>query len=354
MRDVAMTTSPRHAGASSRAQVAEQSSSGAHMVLTADNFETEADSIKEDEARRRALQNYMPIVGPVGWTNIGYVFTQAKAFVAGRRLPRLDRRRALALMRRLDSDAHNKPTTLASAVAMRIIRVELIGALIDALADLPDEKLCTVTAVKPAWVFTPDKLAIVSAHQIKHAFKEDLRRAGADTTDGPFVGFLHGEYEPTSGVFVLHFHCVTTRKKAALVVRRLRKLKRTYRPGGVVKRPIRISKMDNRVGQLTYLLKRFWPSRPIITIDGKERRCRRPMRVPEPYSSVYLLWLDQQSLIELTVMNDTWSKRKGGSGGWKAFCLIVAKWSRTMRSGGRSMSKFGQSTVSGAVSMGGG
>lgn len=309
-------------------------SNGAQMVLESDKFETEADSVQEDKVRRQALETFMPIVLPVGWSNIGFVLRQAAARVMGRPAVRLDRLQALTVILKLDPEAEAVPTTMASAVAMRQIRINAIGALLDALAGYPDEALCTITIVKPSWVFTPDQLSRVSARKLKHAFEQDLRRAGIAEVDGPFVCFLHGEYEPTSGVYVLHFHCVTTRTKAALVVRRLRELKRAYRPKGIVKRPIRISKMRNRVGQLTYLLKRFWPSRPILTINGKERRRYDYMRIGEPYSSAYLLWLDQQSLSDLTVMNDTWSKRKGGSVGWKAFCLIVTGWGKTMRSRG--------------------
>ena len=94
---------------------------------------------------------------------------------------------------------------------------------------------------------------------------------------------------------------------------KLRGLKRWYRAKGIVKRPIRVSKLKNRVGQMTYLLKRYWPARPMVMIDGRERRVRRTMRIAEPYSSAYLLWLDRQSLLDLTAMNDCWSKRKGGS-----------------------------------------
>ena len=295
----------------------------AEMVLAADDFETEAGSIKEDRLRRAALQTFMQIEPPVSWTNIGAVLKQAAAHVVGRKPVRLDRRRASAFARKLDPEAEHTSTTLASAVAMRRIRVAVIGTLIDALADYPDEELCTITIVKPTWVFTPAELAKVSARTIKRAFESDLRRAGVAKTKGPFVAFLHGEYEPTNGVFVLHYHCVTTREKADRVAGKLRSFTRAYHPTDIVKRPIRISKMKNRVGQLTYLLKRYWPSRPILTIDGEERRVRRTMRAPEPYSSAYLLWLDQQPFLDLTVTKGTWSKRKGGSAAWKAFYLIV-------------------------------
>ena len=128
--------------------------SGAQAVAAADRFESEADSIAEDQTRLQALRDYMPIIGPVGWANIGYALRQAAAFVVGRPTPRLHRRHAMALVRKLDPEAEGVPPTLASAMSMRRIRVEVIGALIDALADYSDEELCTVTIVKPAWIFT--------------------------------------------------------------------------------------------------------------------------------------------------------------------------------------------------------
>ena len=332
MRSLETATRPRYAGGSHKATAAKVLTPGEAAVLGMEGFETPPAVEAEDQLRRQALLDYMPIVGPVGWRNIGAVLKQAAAHIVGRPLTRLDRRRALAFARKLDPD--DRRPTVASAVAMRRFRINVIGGLIEALADYPDEELCTITIVKPAWVFTPAELSKVSARTIKRAFEQDLRRAGVADFDGPFVGFLHGEYEPTSGVYVLHYHCVTTREKADYVVRRLRRLKRTYRAKGIVKRPIRISKMKNRVGQLTYLLKRYWPSRPILTIDGVERRVRRTMRVPEPYSCAYLLWLDQQPFIDLTVSKGTWSPRKRGSAAWKAFYLIVGGVGREQASDG--------------------
>ncbi len=168
------------------------------------------------------------------------------------------------------------------------------------------------------------------------------------------MAFLHGEWEPTSGVYVLHYHLVTTRAKATILAKKLRDLKHAYRPQGIVKRPIRISKMRNRVAQVTYLLKRYWPSRPILMIDGRERRCRRTMRVGEPYSSAYLVWLDQQPLIDLTVMNGTWSKRKGGSVAWKPFYVLVTGRGKSKRLRWRPKQATGLSILSAADRRGGG
>ena len=64
-------------------------------------------------------------------------------------------------------------------------------------------------------VLTPEQFESVTARQIKNQFISHLRRSGVMAVPGFLLAFLHGEFEPTSGTFVLHFHGVTTNEKAA-------------------------------------------------------------------------------------------------------------------------------------------
>jgi hypothetical protein len=66
---------------------------------------------------------------------------------------------------------------------------------------------------------------------------------------------------------------------------------------------IRRKPLFNLPDPLAYLVQSFWPSRPVyISDDGKRRRVREKRRIPEPYHSQVLLWLDQWRLVDLTLM----------------------------------------------------
>ena len=217
---------------------------------------------------------------------------------------------------------------------MRLIRIKVLGALHDALASYTDDELRTVTVVKPSWRYTPEELVNLSARSLKTQFEGDLKRTGTYQFPGPLVAFLHGEWEPTHGVYVLHYHIVTTPAKAAYMLAEFRKLTATFGATEYVLRPLRFSKVRDRTGQLTYLLKRYWPQRALRWGDGKWKRDRRFHRISEPYASAYLLWLARHRLLDLTIMNDTWSMKRGGSAEWKRFYLLVAEHGRTKPTSG--------------------
>jgi len=214
--------------------------------------------------------------------------------------------------------------SLASSVAFRSLRAVVIPQLLEAFASYGDEQLRSFTVLKSAWVLSPEELLGKDALSIKSEFESDLRRAGIAEAPGPLIAFLHGECEPTSGKFVLHFHGITTVSKAKL----LKKLKKL--PGYVKTdtgaSPVQSSSVRARERQFTYRLQSFWPSRPVI--DGK--RVRRKYRIPEPYHALSLLWLDKQRLLDLTIMNDCWSKRAGGSDAMRDLHLILSRWPRSL------------------------
>ena len=138
---------------------------------------------------------------------------------------------------------------------------------------------------------------------------------------GPFICFLHGEFEPTSGVYQLHFHGVTTADKAA-ALHRLKAIagyERT-RTGAA---PVRCEQVNDRPHQFTYMLKSYWPSRAVRLVDGERKRDRKGGRIPEPFHTQVLLWLDRQKLADMTLMNECWSPRKGGTPAMRSLYLLV-------------------------------
>ena len=217
------------------------------------------------------------------------------------------------------------PPTLASSLRMRTIRLELGRALLDAFADYLDADLRTVTVIYRGWSYTPAELDAVTAAQVKAQFRRHLERAGVLKMPGPLFSVLHGEFEPRSGRYILHYHLTTTTAKAAALKSGLTSTKiRGYAKTATGSAPVRRSRVGNRVGQLTYLAKSYWPSRPVIQIEGMSTRLRDHHRIPEPYGTQVLLWLDRQTFSDLVVTHDCWSRRSGGTAAMKQLCLFAA------------------------------
>ena len=329
MRNLETTTSPRYAGGSLRAPVAKEATPGEAAVLGMNRFETAAAALKEDQLRLGYLRWLTPAEPPLGWPEIGNVaaLNEHRLRYTSRPLavPQLDGNEVAGLVHKLEANVEAESAiypTVASSAAMRGIRIKVIGALLDAVAELGDDELKVVTVVKPTWAMTPSELLRTDARAIKFQFVADLKRTGVSALSDPFVAFLHGEFDPTKGLYLLHYHCVTTPRKAALLKKRLGALA-AYKATGLVRRPIRSPRVGDRVWQLTYLLKALWPNRAVRLTANGWKRDRGYHRIREPWSSIYLLWLDRHRLLDLTVATGTWSRRKGGSEGWKAFSLMV-------------------------------
>lgn len=181
-----------------------------------------------------------------------------------------------------------------------------------------------VTVVYSGWRYTPEELDKTSAEKIKGQFTSHLNRTGVSKVAGSLFAVLHGEFEPTSGIYQLHYHVVTTAPKAAfLKIALTTGSVRGYTRTATGADPVRCSKVGSRRYQFSYLCKAFWPSRPVLMIDGKPKRVRSPRRVPEPFGTQVLLWLDRQCLSDLTVMNGCWSLRKGGTDAMRRLYFFV-------------------------------
>lgn len=297
----------------------------AHAVLP-EGFETGAEAAREDRLRARRMRRVLNRPGPTNWLNIAARLWLAKHISPRVGHPSLDREALGSLAERLESGVARNvpPLTLASSLRMRAIREGLSGALLEAFADYPDADLRTVTVIYSGWSFTPAELDRATAAKLKAQFRQHLNRAGVFKVPGPLFAVLHGEFEPASGRYMLHYHLITTAEKAAALQRGLsaKTIKGyTVTPTGAA--PVRRSRLGDRIAQLSYLAKSYWPSRPVIQIGGKPKRVRDPRRIPEPYATQVLLWLDRQRFTDLVVIHDCWSRRKGGSAAMKRLYLFV-------------------------------
>lgn len=292
---------------------------------TPDDFETEAKSASEDRLRARRMRRVLNRPGQTNWLNIA-----DRRWLAKQRPPRvasppLDHDAIRDLAERLEAGVASgfPPLTLASSLRMRTIRQGLSRALLDAFEDYPDADLGTVTVIYAGWSYTPAELELVTAAKLKAQFRQHLSRAGVLKLPGPLYAVLHGEFEPSSGRYQLHYHLVTTAAKAAALKAGLTtKRIKGYCLTATGSSPVRRSRVRDRVRQFTYLVKAFWPGKPIIQIDGEAKRVRSYRRIPEPFGTQVLLWLDRQTFADLVVTNDCWSRRKGGTGAMKRLYLF--------------------------------
>jgi hypothetical protein len=286
-------------------------------------FETEEAARAEDRLRARRIRRVLNRPGHTNWLNI-----KDRLWLATQRLPRLcappmDAEAAERLARKLqDGVASGFPTpSLASSMAMRTTRQSVIGALLQALDGYADADLRTFTIVNTKWALTPEQLDAIGAVTIRNQLRTHLIRVGVLSMPGPLVAFLHGEIEPAEGIYQLHWHGVATGDKAA-ALHRLKDItgyERT-RTGAA---PVRCEQVNDRPHQFSYMLKSYWPSRAVRMVDGERKRDRKGGRIPEPFHSQVLLWLDRQKLADMTLLNGCWSPRKRGTPAMRALYLLV-------------------------------
>ncbi|ESX14450.1 hypothetical protein NKJ16_24970 [Mesorhizobium sp. M0179] len=192
--------------------------------------------------------------------------------------------------------------SLASSLHMRELRAEIIGALLDAVEVISDNDLNVVTVINRHWHLDPAALDKTSAAAIKREFRTHLQRAGILARKGLLAGFLHGEFEPTSRTYQLHWHLVTIREKAQAIRPALRG-RWGYVRTSTGAAPIKAQPVNDRHKQLSYLFKAFWPQKVVIEINGKKKRRRVGTRIDLPYHNQVLAWLYKQKLADIMITN---------------------------------------------------
>jgi len=198
--------------------------------------------------------------------------------------------------------ANNSVTshTLASSRYMRNLRIRFTGAVLKLVNEDRTGTVIRADVIKPVWAVDLRGLRNLDLKKLKEAFRGDLFRAarkllGPDKgPEGFLLAVLHGEFETAEGVYQPHYHLVATGDWAA-IVNSLR-VQPGYRRSGRVKRPVRIKReLTNLPYALSYLLKSYWPAKWAGHVSGVNaaRRSRGHQRIPEPYHSELLLWLNK-------------------------------------------------------------
>lgn len=320
---VAMKQQPTPMTASSQGHRADDVQTSDGEGLQPDGFETEYHALVEDRQRAKRMCKAATPTGPTNWLNLN-----ARCWVISQR-PRhlkaanIDKAAARALSARLTTGVTTgRPLlSLASSMSMRSLRARLIDTAMTAFESYEDGDLATFTVLNVKWVYDCSNFDSASAARIAKQFRTHLIRLGVFDVPGPFIAFLHGEFEPASGTYTLHFHGLTTIAKAE-ALKRLSGMQGYYRTATGAQ-PIRCEKVRNRRKQVSYLLKAYWPMKALRFVGGVRKRDRRHHRIPEPYATQALLWLDRHRLRDLTVMNECWSPRNGGTQAMRALYLLI-------------------------------
>ena len=214
-----------------------------------------------------------------------------------------------ALMRSGDSGVFQD--TLGSSLNWHRSARPVVGALWKLYDECPaGQKPTTFTIIPRNWEVSPAELQSTNPVALLNGLKTALYSCGAAAAGGWLFASLHSEYDPEADIFRFHVHGLMSREMIPVVdeMRKIPRYKfaRTLPDGSwspVCRRTwIRRLPLVNLPSPLTYLLQAFWPARPIlITPEGKRRRVRDKHRMPEPYHSLSLLWLDRWRLDDLTL-----------------------------------------------------
>lgn len=223
--------------------------------------------------------------------------------------------------------------TLASKSWMRTVRTNVTGAMIK-LVEAAGPAVSLATVIPPDWSYSAEELMQVDPRRLLAAFRQALYRCGARDADGWLIAFIDGDFDRDTERFQLHLHIAVAGEMRELLRSVGRKGKfRSERPGGRKQGPIyqRVQVTSKPLYQsayaLTYLLKSMW-SLTRVGVDGdlggqqavddegdsQSPRCTRhrmPGRIPEPYHSVMLLWLNRQRLQDITLLVKLSVTKKG-------------------------------------------
>lgn len=253
------------------------------------DFETDDFVRKQDGIRAKGLRS--PLIGTGGRVDLAEAARLSAALQAA-------------------ADGGKAPRSLASSTHYRKLRNRTLGAVWQFADTCGVAPQATAHLVSRNLAFTPEELHDVDPRELRDNLRQDFIRAGAGRAEGALIAFLHGEFEPEEAWFQLHFHALIVGDYVDVVegLRGTPKY-RVHRQRGAdgqppIPRPIVVQKLIDRSRQLSYLLKSFWPSRRIGPVGdgGAEKRNRNGSRIPEPYHSEVLLWLDRWKLSDLTLM----------------------------------------------------
>ncbi len=208
------------------------------------------------------------------------------------------------------ADTGDPVETLASQLYMRGPQHSFIGDAWRLHDEVGPDHFSTLDLRPKGFLMTPEELMAFKPERLLNPVRMDFLRCGAAKAKGGLYMALHGQFNRAVGMFDLHAHGFVTHemKNVADEVRKLRKYAEPHVPRGVgLKQPparVILSRkpLINPAYRLSYIRQDWWPDRIDGVIDDVEiKRGVKRRRIPEPYHSMSLLWLDRWSLSDMTL-----------------------------------------------------
>lgn len=195
----------------------------------------------------------------------------------------------------------------ASACRMRKHRIDIASSL-HQIIDRSGLDAATFTLVSGSWTITASALPSIDPNDLLNGIRSDFIRAGVDLSNGALFMAIDGAFERNRSLYQLHVNGVALgtaidaieKLRALDKYRRIESCTATTLP---IYRPIVLSRqaLTNLPSTLAYRLKHYWPC-TWLPMDGSTNRSRNEQRIPEPYHSQWLLWMDRWELSDLTLL----------------------------------------------------
>ncbi|MBB3924316.1 hypothetical protein GGR43_000010 [Sphingobium jiangsuense] len=215
--------------------------------------------------------------------------------------------RKLAIRLRRATEFDERGNTPASSIYMREQRIRTVGWLWSLYANPANAPVTTAHILPTKWIIHPQELMGTDPRKLLAQLRANLIRMGATEADGFLFAGLHGEFNPNDERFHLHVHCLISKGMIA-VVERLRKLEnrrlKKIANSKIRRSPvlIRRKKLRNLPEPISYCFQSYWPKKAYDDPDTGNWKRGEKHRIPEPYHSLFLLWVDQWRVEDLTLL----------------------------------------------------
>jgi hypothetical protein len=200
---------------------------------------------------------------------------------------------------------------------MRDQRTRFTGAQLKLVEAVGVENVARVDITKPGLTRDLEGLLNETPARAMNELRTDLIRAGMSNCEGFVVGAYHNEFDPLHQTFQGHGHFLVGGEYIP-ALENLRKFK-AYKRTEWVRRPILVNRrLINLPHALSYILKSYWLSRPKLPLgaNGGSKRPRMGQRIPEPYHTQVLMWLDQFQLSDLCLLMGVSIRKSGLEAKW--------------------------------------
>lgn len=244
-------------------------------------FETAVDAVDEDQLRARLLRQS----GLSGAAHLSSLLAE--------------------------SDTHFAHDTLASKAYCRQMRRVMADQLQQLVSATPAPSQAW-TLVLPSWQVPGADLSNTATAGIHRRLRAALAAAGRPAGEWAW-GQVHGDFDISTQTFQLHVHGLATPHYiSCLDAFRQDRFRR------IICVPLKVQPLRDLPRQVSYALQSFWPHRPIVTTNCVPKRTDERWRIPEPWGSQVLLWLNRQTLgtmqIKVGLTNSTCSLQVRNSG----------------------------------------